>query len=433
MNMKVPGCCFLSLIFVIFTSTSEAAINFKESTLVKDSSLTLGIHNNLKYVSEGETGKRIVHEAWGQGFSLDYKSGYLNDLIGIDGSYYGVIKLAASDNFSSRGIHYNDKGEARGFNKFGQFYGKVKFSDSNIDSNLYAGWKLMKLGVLTTSMRAAPNTYQGVSGDLSWNAYRMRVAYVDKSSNRDSPDKVHFTTNEGKEITSIYTGDLQFKSDELSLLYLYGESQNYLMRNGLELTLTQDEKLSYGVQMYTTNALNRYRSMSTNKKDFDSTANHYAIDMTWKHGSWTVKPALAYTQAHKTDGIGQFPRHMTKNSRGTFNSMAYAGLDYMRDKEKVFSFDLGYQLTPDFLVGINTHYGWLSHKGEKVSEGEFNIYTLWKPSSPALKNLSISTLVGPGRTFQHTGTTPITNSNGVIKKSSLMAYEFRIDYKFNIF
>src|SRR5471030_1781742 len=150
--------------------------SIKDTLFVKDSSLELGTHNILKYLDEGETGKRNVHEAWGQGISLDYKSGYINNFIGVDGSYYGVIKLAAADNFSSRGILYNDNGQASGFNKVGQLYGKAKFSESGIDGNLYGGWKLLKLGVLTTSMRAAPNTYQGVSGDVTWDAYRLRMA-----------------------------------------------------------------------------------------------------------------------------------------------------------------------------------------------------------------------------------------------------------------
>lgn len=412
---------------------AASVADIKDSSFVKDSSLELGTHNILKYLDEGETGKRNVHEAWGQGVSLDYKSGYINNFIGVDGSYYGVIKLAAADNFASRGILYNDNGQASGFNKVGQLYGKAKFSESGINGNLYGGWKLLKLGVLTTSMRAAPNTYQGISGDVTWDAYRFRMAYVDKSSNRDSPDKVHFMTSDGQQIDSIYTGDLQYKSDTLTALYLYGESEDYLRRNGLELAMKQNKSLAYGMQIYTTDTLDKYDSMRASKKDFDSSATHYAVDMTWKPGNWIIKPGFEYTQAHKTDGIGQFPRNMSKNSRGTFNSMAYAGLDYMRDEEKVISFDMGYNLMPDFLVGINTHYGFFDYKGQAVKEGEFNVYTLWKPSSPALKNLSVFTMAGPGRTFEHNGTTPIEDSNGIIKKTNSMAYEFRIDYKFNIF
>lgn len=426
---KLQSCYFLFCVLGAAAYAAASPIHIKDSSFVKDSSLELRTNNVFKYLDEGETDTRNVHEAWGHGVSFDYKSGYINNFIGVDGSYYGVIKLAASDNFSSRGVLYNDNGQASGFNKIGQFYSKVKFSEFGINGNIYSGWKLLKLGVLTTSMRAAPNTYRGVSGDLAWNDYRLRMAYVDKSSNRDSPNKVHFTTSEGRQIDSIYTGELQYKSDTLTALYFYGESQNYLRRNGLELAMKENKSLVYGMQIYTTDALGKYDSMKSSKKDFDSNATHYAIDMTWKPGNWLIKPGFEYTQAHKSNGIGQFPRHMSKNSRGTFNSMASAGLDYMRDEEKVISLDIGYNVTPELLVGVNTHYGFFNYKSQAVKEGEFNVYTLWKP----IKDLSIFTLAGPGRTFEHKGTTPIEDSNGIIKKSNSMAYEFRVDYKFNIF
>lgn len=404
-----------------------------DSDFIKGSSLEFGTHNIWKYLDEGETGDRTVHSAWGQGLALDYKSGYLGDFIGVDSSYYGVIKLAAAENFASRGILYNDDGKSKGFNKVGQLFGKMKFSESGVNGNLYGGWKLIKLGVLTTSMRAAPNTYNGWSGDLSYDDYRLRLAYVTKSLNRDSPDKVDFMTNDSKSINSIYTGDFQFKNDYLTALYFYGESEDYLRRNGIELNIKQNKAISYGVQIYLTEALDKWDSMSNSKQDFDNHANHYATDMTWKYNGWTTKGGFAYTDANKEGGIGMYPRHMSKNSRGTFNSMTTAGLDYMRDEEKTLSLDVGYQITPEFLVGINTHYGFFDYQGQGVSEGEFNVYTLWKPQSKKLKDLSIFAMIGPGTTYQHHGTSPIVDEHGNIKNSSTFGAEFRLNYTFNIF
>lgn len=404
-----------------------------ETDFVKKSSLEFGTHNIWKYLDEGETDKRNVHSAWGQGLALDYKSGYLADFIGVDASYYGVIKFAAADNFASRGILYNDDGQAKGFNKLGQFYGKAKFSESGVDTNLYGGWKLLKLGAVTTSMRAAPNTYAGWSGDISYDAYRLRLAYLTKSSNRDSPDKVDFMTSDSKAINSIYTGDFQIKTDNLTALYFYGESEDYLRRNGLELNIKQNKVITYGVQIYMTEGLDKWNSMANSKKDFDTRANHYATDVTWKYNRWVTKGGLAYTDANKDGGIGIYPRHMSKNSRGTFNSMTTAGLDYMRDEEKVLSLDVGYHITPEVLLGINTHYGFFDYEGQSVQEEEFNVYSVWKPQSKKLKDLSLFFMIGPGRTYDHKGTAPIVDSHGNIKNASSFAAEFRLDYKFKIF
>lgn len=424
----------LGTILIGFPLLASANIgDITSSNFINSSTLDLGMHNIWRYLDEGEVGQRNIHSAWGQGFSLDYKTGYLADIIGVDASYYGVVKLAAAESFASRGVLYDDRGEAKGFNKIGQIYGKAKFSQSGIDGNLYGGWKLLKLGALATSMRAAPNTYQGWSGDLNYDIYRLRMAYVTRSSNRDSPDQVHFLTSDRKTINAIYTGDLQLKTDQLTGLYFYGESENYLRRNGLELDIKQNKALSYGVQIYLTNALQQWNNMAETKKDFDSHAGHYAADMTWTKNNWTTKTGVSYTNAGKEDGIGKYTRHMSKNSRGRFNSMANAGFEYMHDKEKALALDIGYKLTPEFTLGVNTHFGLFNYQGQSVNEGEFNIYSLWQPSSKALKDLTIFAMMGPGRTFEHRGTTPIVDQNGNIKHTGTFSAELRVDYRFKLF
>jgi len=72
---------------MVFAGVDDLA----ETRFIKNSSLDLGTHNIWKYLDEGETDKRNIHSAWGQGLALDYKSGYLADFIGVDASYYCVI------------------------------------------------------------------------------------------------------------------------------------------------------------------------------------------------------------------------------------------------------------------------------------------------------------------------------------------------------
>jgi hypothetical protein len=87
--------------------------------------MTLSLKNYWKYLKEEETEPKKVHNAWGQGVAVDYQSGYFADIIGFDATYYGAIKLGASDYFNSRGVLYNNgtgnkKSNAEGFSKFGQ-------------------------------------------------------------------------------------------------------------------------------------------------------------------------------------------------------------------------------------------------------------------------------------------------------------------------
>lgn len=82
----------------------------------------------------------------GAGSPFDYQSGYFADMLGVDASYYGVIKLAASDDFWGRSVLYNDNGQAKGFNKIGQLYLKGRLGDDDTYLHLYSGWQQIKNG-----------------------------------------------------------------------------------------------------------------------------------------------------------------------------------------------------------------------------------------------------------------------------------------------
>lgn len=76
--------------------------------------------------------------------------------------------------------------------------------------------------------------------------------------------------------------------------------------------------------------------MPASKRDFDHNARHFAIDASWQADRWSEMGCGLY-QRQKENKVGFYPRHMSKNSRGTFISMAYAGDDYMRDGELVLA------------------------------------------------------------------------------------------------
>lgn len=111
--------------------------------------MTLSLKNYWKYLKEEETEPKKVHNAWGQGVAVDYQSGYFADIIGFDATYYGAIKLGASDYFNSRGVLYNNgsgnkKSNAEGFSKFGQRNMKLKYQLADLNLNARWGWQMMK-------------------------------------------------------------------------------------------------------------------------------------------------------------------------------------------------------------------------------------------------------------------------------------------------
>ncbi|MGL4860744.1 MAG: OprD family outer membrane porin [Enterobacteriaceae bacterium] len=412
-----------------------------------DSKLDFSTRNVWRTLNENESSKDRRHMAWGQGFTLDFQSGYLADLIGVDASYNRVLKLKASDNFVSRGVLYNDtsanttnKNNAKGFGKVGQLYGKMKFEGQEFKGNLYSGRKnLDKFGAITMSTRAATNSYIGTSGDLTIGDYRARLAYVTRSLNRDSPDVVHFTTSDRKKIDYIVTGDLRYQTDTLTLNYFYGESQNYLRRHGLETRWKVNEQWQLGSEIYGTQALDKWKEMANStatkrtSKEFDNRAWFYEVTAGLKQGDWFNKVGVAYTDAPKSHGIGQYPRHISRNSRGNFNGMTAVGLDYMRDKETTLSWLLSYTLTPEWEVGVQSNYGTFRYKGDTIQEGEVNPYFMWKPQNNVLKGFSLFARVGPGKSYQHDKRVPLYDGNGNIRTARSLGAEVVANYKINLF
>ncbi|VTR26050.1 putative outer membrane porin protein [Serratia fonticola] len=114
-KIKKPLALF-ALMFSLPLSAEEIKVSdHLFSSFINDSHADLSFRNVFKNLSTEDYGERSIQTAWGQGITLDYQSGYFADMLGVDASYYGVIKLAASDDFWGRSVLYNDNGQAKRF------------------------------------------------------------------------------------------------------------------------------------------------------------------------------------------------------------------------------------------------------------------------------------------------------------------------------
>lgn len=158
--------CFLA---VSAANAGNWENTIKESSFISDSELELTTINMWKYLKtenrfdkQEQRYRKQVANAWGQNFQADFRSGYLGGILEFDVSYYGGIKLGASKDFASRAILYNDDGEAKGYNKIGQRFAKVRFDLDPVLINGKAGWFTLKnTGIFTNSQRLSLNSYNG--------------------------------------------------------------------------------------------------------------------------------------------------------------------------------------------------------------------------------------------------------------------------------
>ncbi|SAI97892.1 N-acetylglucosamine-regulated outer membrane porin [Klebsiella aerogenes] len=356
----------------------------------------------------------------------------------FDVSYYSAIKLGASDYFNSRGVLYNNgtgnkKSNAEGYSKFGQRNVKLNYTLSGAQLNARWGWQMLKnYGVISTSNRLSPTTYSGVSSAVSYGPFTIRGAWLENSMDRNSPDKKQFQTNTGKYISHLASGEVLWRGEKFDAQYAYGESKNYLQRHLLFTQFRADSQITIGTQVYGTHAMESYRAMPASKRDFDNNAWHFALDATWKGERWNSKMGIGYTNAKKAGEVGFYPRHMSKNSRGTFISMAYAGDDYMRDGELVLANITEYRLTPELAVGLAGNIGQFNYKGNHVRTGEINAFSRWVPTQSMFKNFTFWAMFGPGWSYKTQGKTPVL-TDGHYTRTNTLSSEVIMEYRFKVF
>ena len=431
---------FAALFSALPLATGAAQINDTpfspppgSTEFITQSHIRLSLKNYWKYLKEENQNPKRVHNAWGQGVAMNYQSGYFHDIIGVDADFYGAAKLGASDYFHSRGVLYsrgsgNKKSNAQGYAKFGQRNLKLKTSLGEAQGQARWGWqKISNLGVLTSSTRLSPTTYLGWSGTLRYGALSLRAAWIDRAMERNTPDTMRLQTNSGGYLNHIASGDVLWQRDRLALQYGVGESSDYLRRQLLLANYALSERWRLGAQLYTSEALDAYKAMPVGKRDFDRRASHYALDLEWKSARWRSKGGIGYTRAPKKGEVGFYPRHMSKGSRGTFTSMAYAGDDYLRDGEWVLSNLTEYQIDPTVTLGLTGNIARFSYRGQQVRSGEINAFARWTPR----KDLSLWAMAGPGWSYKSQGKTPLLTGNHSARTHTL-ASEVIIEYRFDL-
>ncbi|WP_339037323.1 porin [Serratia symbiotica] len=320
------------------------------------------------------------------------------------------------------------KDNAAGFSKIGQRYIKLKGEVGGAALNVQWGWQTLRdYGVISRSTRLSPSSYLGCSGGATRAGLPFRGAYIERSMARHSPESLRLKTYDGRVIGHLTTAELGYKNDLFNGQFAYCESQDCLRRQILRLVFSPYEKLTLCSQIYTTQVLDSYQAMALSKRHFDRNANHYAFDVKWQEPRCNLKLGIAQIRAPKGEGtLGFYPRHMTKDSRGTFTSMANMEA-YMADGETMLGMEAEYGMTPEFTAGLLGTYGQFDYQGVRIRLGEINAFGRWPPSQSQVEKI-----VGPGWSHKHQNNTHVI-ADGRYQTSHSLAAEFIAEYRFKLF
>lgn len=441
-NKALLSLTCIALMSVATISYAETDINtyrdgrtLVNSSLFKDSKIEFSTVNKFQYLNSNDypVSNVIVQTAWAQGIKADYTSGYAWDFLGLDASYTGVVKIAASDYFFTRQYLYSESStnglpSARNFSKFDQLYLKQKFGTDQRGVHFFEGRReLFNFGAVDSMKKVATTSFYGAGAEANLDSWSVRGAYLTKFSNADTPYESEIERADGGKVDYLLTGDIKYSSQAGSFLYFVGNYKDYLMQHGIEGTLNKFPYI-FGTQLYMNHGLSDWRSMDDGNKGFDTESYHMALDMTWLGGPWFVKAGYAYTIAKKTDGLGKY---LLATDNVNFNSMAHGlSTDFTNNKEHFLGGIVMYQFNPDYAAGLVGRFGYgHEYLGNHMQDVEIGLINKWTPSQ--LKNLTAFYGFGPNWTFKRmSDNTPRLDDNGHWIRGRGWCFTSSIEYKF---
>ena len=334
-------------------------------------------------VNRGDYGINLSH-ASGQ-LSLDFESGYAEDIIGVDFGIFGSMDF------------YNDGSVDHEMNFFPwrnpwqPDWTQTKTKDA---ASVYKALIKVKAGpawaragyfqpkgpgVLGVNWSFLPGTYQGAEvgadfGPLSlaaawanqykapWFTRTYKFKKTDYSKSSDDPQRL-------RDVDYLWSAGARYEiTDGLNVELAYGESQDFLWNAHLKAKynkpLGDNQNIYLTWQTYLMNDQNGGHSIDDN---FASTAWQQYLAAAYDTGPWTFNLEFTYTKApnDSPEHVGYFAYRLTRpsgGSKGAYEPWWDLRSDWNHHEEKAVFLKAGRKLDDLGLAGVKAAvsgaYGW---------------------------------------------------------------------------
>ena len=354
--------CAITALSVGATTSQANFNNFVEDATVSGKLRTVYIDADKKD-GGGDAG------AWTASATVDFRSGYIYDILGFDASYYGVYALDDGDTNDAKNLL--PYGSKQDFSKLGQAYLKGKLGDKNMGASFKAGRTRIYTGLISGSgSRSIPSAWQGIDTDFNYQGLNVGVAWVNAVLPRDTPDMKWMETNGGDRIKHIIGGEASYKfSNGVKLKYTNGYAKDYVKGHQFvaKHTYTMGDSSSlttegnYRISQENGDLWNGIGGWGGN--GFDSKAETFDFNMKYDMGALYVRGGLGYTKADTYQQGGEYKtaRHyydFGKYSYGAWNSWSTSGLieEFYWDGETVIALGAGYDFADMGVPGLTIDY-----------------------------------------------------------------------------
>ena len=390
------------------------------SNLFEESQLDLKLRNAYfnsdgKHTPEGIEKRRI--RQWGQGIQLDYKSGYMWDVLGFDVSYFGGFKLDGGkgntgiDGKSGTDVLWQtESGQLQDYNKIGVANVKARFGDDDVNAMVRGGRMLQDNPIMSSSSsRLTPSSFEGTGVDADIYGFDVYYSYLTKQSIRNKNSFEKFENGNGEQIDNIQVVGFNYEFDMgLGFEFAYGQSKDYKDRGMAEAYYVYDFQpgvaLKLDGQYHWVEGKTKklydhpYAGLSSpeniekygNDKNYESSLYNLNIELVYHQ----LTAAISYTQVKDA----YFDYYMDSHDHGTATFWTSREIsDFNHEDEKVWQGSLIYdfaQCIPGFQAAITYTKGTdaynVTTNKKDAKEWERDIVLSYDFQQESLKGLSVS-------------------------------------------
>ncbi|WP_042010596.1 OprD family outer membrane porin [Aeromonas fluvialis] len=352
-------------------------------TFINDGKLTGGLfyfQRDRTRLEGGPDGDGKYHSNLDHGttqLALNYNSGYLWDVVGIDIGGFTAYDLSSDETnpvneeneFTFIGTKWGGKmdGKAEGGASLSNAALKLKFLDGAVTAK--GGYtQLYVPGMLGVNWSYQPGTYRGGQLEGNFGNVYLTYAYADEYKAPWYKDTAGFSKQ------TMYAGKDAFKHGN-SIDYIHGFGARYTFDNGTAITGSFGQSEGYMDSYHAKiahkfdvlgglNSSYQFYGSNTDNNDYDGLAQYHAITFAAGHGPYSYRLEGTYTRA---DGeLGNYLPRLTRgygNSQGANEIWWDSRSDWNADNEKAVFAGVTRSLddlvgAPGWAVGVSGAYGW---------------------------------------------------------------------------
>ncbi len=396
----------------------------------------------------------VAYEQSAVGVQAKYKSPFWANVIGVDATLLGVVKLRDAGSPTTSILEVGNDGQvADNFAALSQAVVKLKagdFGQINLGRQTQTGLLLQ-----SSTSRAAPDTFSGVSAVLTpFNGTRIHAAIYDKWRARSSPNFEKFKTEStaaggDNAIDYIVIGGAKYGNGPYEVTAEYLNAKDYLAKYGVVVSYLiplQTDRLKLAGGIFGSRDAGRLFVCGA-EKEMDCTGtgrlSHNArgvyLDADWKIGNATVGAAVS-----SFDGLwieDNFAADAVRagalnQDHGTnpFPTSSVMGPDFANNGETAWSLRLAYDWN-HLVPGFKVNFKYVKGTGAKSSNltnlatgSESYKETTLRYEPPFSKGLAASYIYGDYRSSVE-NYTATTNIKG-LSRASWQLHRIYLDYTY---